>query len=65
MARKTDTSGGLLGGLRSMLGGKPGKVASPAPETAQNPIKVSPDPAGHFQIPDTTETQAPPPAPEQ
>ena len=27
MARKTDTSGGLLGGLRSMLGGKPAKAA--------------------------------------
>ncbi|MBJ7448220.1 MAG: hypothetical protein JHC81_11855, partial [Brevundimonas sp.] len=62
MARKTDTSGGLLGGLRSMLGGKPTKAVA---ETAPEPITLSPDPAGHFQTPDTPDTPAPPPAPEQ
>ena len=65
MARKTDTPGGLLGGLRSVLGGKPAKAAVSAPEPAAEPVKVSPDPAGHFQIPDTPETPAPSPAPEQ
>jgi len=64
MARKTDTSSGLLGGLRSMLGRKaPSATPEAAPETAPPaaPILVEsrPDPGGVFVIP-----PAPGPTPE-